>query len=126
LDQLALADEVQRRQQEIQEEERRIREEDENIDQVLHLVLNCLGSGPYIIFRFIVFVRYRTVVFCYVQVCPTVPGFNIEEPKLPKRKNLLSESEEPEGTESIRFTSRGLDQELIRQVYLGFAKGCEH
>jgi len=42
-----------------------------------------------------------------------------EEPRLPKVKSL-SESEEPEGTESIRFTARGLDQELIRQAYLGF------
>ena len=58
------------------------------------------------------------LVFCNVQVCPTVPVFTLDESKPPKRKNLLSESEEPEGTESIRFTSRGLDQELIRQVDL--------
>ncbi len=65
------------------------------------------------------------ISFCNVQVCPSVPVFTLDESKPPKRKSL-SESEEPEGTESIRFTSRGLDQELIRQVYLGFAKGCEH
>jgi hypothetical protein len=51
-------------------------------------------------------------------MCPSVPVLTLDESKLPKRKNLLSESEEPEGTESIRFTSRGLDQELIRQVDL--------
>jgi hypothetical protein len=73
---------------------------------------------------YIIFDSYL-LVFCYMQVRPTVPGLTLDEPKLPKRKNL-SESEEPEGTESIRFTCRGLDQELIRQVDLGYAKGCEH
>ncbi len=60
LDQLALADEVQRRQQEIQEEERRIREEDENGDQVLHNYFSSTINGG--LFGFSFNVCYSTLL----------------------------------------------------------------
>jgi hypothetical protein len=109
LDQLALADEVHRRQQEIQEEERRIRE-DEEISQVLS---RGLLYGP----KTISPPPPDDISLLCVKVSPAVDAGGREGSAAGKVKKL-SECEEQEGSQSVKFTCRGVEQELVRQVFL--------